>query len=202
MRPSLVLAAIGLFVAESCLASEAGPHPYLSYSASGAAMGNAVVSLPAHPTNTWTNPAGLAFVEGYLFYAAPHDEVSGYRDDLRDRVFAASAGRGRAGGFGVALLVRQNDDQLYQVGEGPLLATDILEPSLYLAYGRMLGEKWAGGISLLAYQRRTDADELRSDPTAGLTAGVLRVFRHELRGKLPLESRWAFTAANVGPSFD
>jgi hypothetical protein len=202
MRRALPLAAVLLFaVFRGAPAFEAGPHPYFSRTASGSAMGNAIVSLPAHPSNIWANPAGLAFQEGWLFYAAPHDEVSGYREDFRDRVFAASLGRPGGRGIGLAIILRQNDDQLYRSGDA-IRRVDIFEPAFFLAYGRRIGAKTAAGVSLLGYQHRADVDLFDGNPTAGLTAGVLRVWDHALRGKLPLEWRWGFAAGNIGPSFD
>jgi hypothetical protein len=204
MRRSLLASAAILLLSGAGLASEAGPHPYVSYTASGGAMGNAVVSLPAHPSNIWTNPAGLAFQKGMLFYAAPHDEVSGYRDDIRDRIFAASAARGSGQGLGAAFILRQNSDQPYDTNHDrvPDGTTDILEPAIHVGYGRMLVGPYAAGISILGYQQRADADLLDGDATAGLTAGILRVWDHALRGRLPLEMRWGLAVGNVGPSFD
>ncbi|MFH1680522.1 MAG: hypothetical protein ABIH26_07750 [Candidatus Eisenbacteria bacterium] len=136
-----------------------------------------------------------------LFYAAPHDEVSGYRDDIRDRVFAASAARAGGGGFGAALVLRQTRDEAYGFGDG-IRATDIFEPALFLAYGRRIGGRTAAGVALFGYQHRAEAEVLDGDPTAGLTAGLLRVWDHRLRGRIPLEMRWGLAAGNIGLPFD
>ena len=200
-RIILTIAFLILFAAGNVSAFEAGIFPSFSYTASGFGMGNAVVSLPAHPSNVWTNPGGLAFPRGWLFYAAPHDEVTGVRNNVRDRVFSLGYNDGGEGTWGGALIVRQNRGQAYLVGD-ELRGTDILEPALFLSYGRKMSETWGAGVTVYGYQQRADADELDGDMTGGVTAGILRAWDHTVRGKLPLEIRWGLTGANIGPGFD
>jgi len=202
MRPSARIAVVlFLFLAPRAFPYEAGLHPYYSYTAPGFAMGNAVASLPAHPANAWSNPGGLAFQEGLLFYAAPHDEVTGNRGNFRDRVFVLHYARPGGGAYGAAFLLRQNEDQLVRIGED-LTAANITEPTFLLSYGRKVRSIYGVGISLFGYQQRADFGALDGDPTVGMNAGVLRRWDHRLRGKIPLELRWGLAALNVGPSYD
>ncbi|MFH1278528.1 MAG: hypothetical protein ABIK65_09130 [Candidatus Eisenbacteria bacterium] len=188
-----------IIFAAPAAAFEAGLLPLGSYSASGYAMGNAVVALPARESNVWTNPAGLAYQEGYLFYAAPHDEVTGVTDDWRERVFAANGLRGLGGVFGAALVLRQQQNAA--VGD-PIVPADIDEPTLLVGYGRRIGAKYAVGATVLGYRHRSDLDTLDGDITGGVTLGMLRVWDHVHRNDLPLQWRWALALQNFGPSFD
>jgi len=188
-----------LATAHPAAAYEAGLFPGYSYTASGFAVGNAVASLPAHPSNVWVNPAGIAFQHGYQFYLAPHDEVSGVRDEIRDRLISVTYGRERDG-FGGGFILRQNDNQAYFVGD-QLAATDILEPAFLLSYGRRIGSRYAIGATAYGYQQRSDDDPLDGDMTGGVTLGALRVWDVNTEGDLPLELRTSLSVASIGPSF-
>lgn len=203
MKKFLVCAAfLPILAPPPAAAFEAGLFPLGSYSASGFGMGNAVVSLPAHESNVWTNPAGLAYREGYLFYGAPHDEVSGVAERWRDRVFAASGLRGMGGVFGTALLLRQEENGVYRESDERIVPADIDEPTFLVGYGRRIGEKYAVGVTAFGYRHRSDVDALDGDFTGGVTAGMMRVWDRVHRNGLPLQWRFALAVQNLGPSFD
>jgi len=199
-KPIEWIVVLALLCAPSTWALEAGPTPYFSYTASGFAMGNAVVSLPAHPSNVWTNPGGLAFQKGVLFYAAPHDEV-GLREEIRDRIFVGSYAGPMGGTVGAALMLRQIDNVAVP-GGGPPPATDMMEVTSLLSYGRMISGTFGAGLSIVGYRQKADADALDGDLTVGITIGLLRSWAHDLRGELPLDLRWGMAVVNLGPSFD
>ena len=198
MLPPL-LVALSLTTAHAY--TEVGLHPSSSYTASGAAMGNAVASLPAHPSNIWINPGGLAYQKGVLFYGAPHDEATGFDEEVRDRIFMTSyAGLG-GGTMGAAFLLRQQPEQSFS-RDGAAVPVDINEPAFLLSYGRMAVGKLGVGISLIGYQHRADDEALDGDVAFGATAGVLYRTEYLHKGRTPIDLRCGLSVANAGPRFD
>lgn len=197
----VLLLSLSLFAGFAFGYGEYGLHPHYSYTASGSGMGNAVVSLPAHPSNIWINPGGLAFQNGALFYVAPHDEVSGVSDDIRDRVFMGSMSGIAGGTVGGAFLLRQYDNQHFTSDER-IFPFDLNETAFLFSYGRIVGEKYGFGASVLGYKHCASVDELQGDMTIGLTVGTLRKWNHTVRETLPLELRCALAVDNMGPRFN
>ncbi len=179
-----------------------GLHPFLSYSAAGEGMGNAVVSLPADPTNLWINPGGLAFQKGWTVYLSPADEVRDGQDDLRDRVFTVSKSLGRRNGIGAALIARDKNNIGFRTSEGSIGVADILEKSLLLSYARRFGERFGAGATLIGFEQTSGEEVFQSDRTVAFTAGVLARFPFILDDDYPIELRTGASLANAGATFD
>ncbi len=172
-------------------------HPFLSYTASGQAMGNAVGSLPGHPSNPWVNPAGMAFREGLLIYGAPNDEVNDFLDD-RDRSFSAMYRLSKSNAVGGGLIVRDRSIRL----DRPVGKYDILEKALLLSYARRMGENWGAGLSVIGYQHSSDLDTLDGETAFAVTVGFLARSEIVLGDEFPVETRLGFSLANFGSTFD
>ncbi len=206
----LILVAAGIFLAwcpPSAFAAfdDLGLRPFLSYSAAGEGMGNAVGSLPADPTNIWTNPGGLAFQKGWKLYFSPDDEVRDGQDNLRDRVFSLAWGMDDRNTFGAALILRDQDRLGFRVSGdegGGVQATDILEQSLMLSYARRLGARFGVGATVIGYQQTATEEIFESEKTFAVTAGLLARFSKVYRNQYPYEIRAGLSLANAGPSFD
>lgn len=183
--------------------NELALHPFLSYTAMGQGMGNAVASIPGTPSNVWINPAGLSWQKGYLLYVAPNDEVNDFQDARRDRVFMASAKLSKNNTVGAAVILRDGGDRQFQFVDGDeltLIRTDILEKVLLLSYARQIGSNWSAGVTGISYQHSADHDSLDGEATFAATFGVLFKQGHTL-GDLPVISRVGVSVANLGPTF-
>ncbi len=187
---------------------DVGLPPFLSFSAAGEGMGNAVGSIPAHPTNAWTNPGGLAFQQGWTLYLSPDDEVSDGRDNLRDRIFSISRNLGRKNALGVSLILRSDSNHGYifkDTDTGQTISSgvsDNLDQTLMLSYARQVGQKLGIGATVMSYQRTASEEFFESDRTFAITAGLLARFPFLYKNEFPMELRTGLSLANVGSSFD
>lgn len=197
----LVLFAIAPLPAAATI-ERSGLSPFLSFSAAGEGMGNAVGSMPADPTNIWINPGGLAFQQGWTIYLSPSDEVSDGQDNRRDRVFSLSRNLGRKNALGGALILRDQNTIGYRVGDGPIQVTDLLEQSFLLTFARRFGEGVGLGVTAISYQQTATEELFESDRTYAFTAGVLARFPFLYKNEFPMEMRTGVSVANMGPSFD
>lgn len=177
-----------------------GLDPFLSFSAAGEGMGNAVGALPADPTNIWINPGALAFQRGYTVYLSPNDEVRDGQDNLRDRVFSVACGLGERDAVGAALILRdQNHLAVPNQASGSM---DILEKSLLLSYARRFGERVGLGATVIGYKHSATSEVFDGDNTFAFTTGLLARFPFLYGGEFPMELRSGLSLANAGPTFD